>query len=171
MKVKIRKTGSLVDESAAPDVYAEIREGSITPTSFDYREFADGIAEPTFKESYFSGKVMRVGINSAVLTLEAGVYDSSSSGGVAGGSRPSVSNKFSEVARKVVHHSAEKQVFNEAMAHIFSSGVNAVICDILVREKGSITSWPTEVHSVILYKNPHEANGKHKITIIDPSNF
>lgn len=33
-----------VDESAVPSMYEEIRNGSITPTSFDIREFADDIS-------------------------------------------------------------------------------------------------------------------------------
>ncbi len=170
MKVKIRNTGLIVDEGAAPDIYEEMRKGSITPTSFDYREFVSDIAEPTYIESYLSGRVMRFGINSATLIPEPRVYDPSSASGT-GRSSASSSTKFSEIARKVIHHSAEKFVFNQALDYLFASAAQAVICDILVREKGVITSWPAEVHSVILYKNPPEADGRHKITIIDPSNL
>ncbi len=70
MRIKIKKTGALLEEIHASVMYGEMRSVSITPTSFYYREFEDDITEPTYLESYFSGKVIRFGINAATLSPE-----------------------------------------------------------------------------------------------------
>ncbi len=93
MKVKI--AGVDVVEAAAPDIYDEIRASSITPNTFEFREYEADLNDPVYTERYrdpsTTASVIRFGINTDVIPVVAvggaGVSSAVSTSGKSGSSK------------------------------------------------------------------------------------
>lgn len=156
---------------------AEIAGYSITPTSFESREYEGSYDAPIFVESYRNPagiNILRYGINIARVLPEPGVWEPSSpvsSFAGPGSSVRSSSTKYSEAEIKSVrHHGVEIAALRMATARLLCSVDKVVICDILERDK-AIIKQQLVPHAVLLYKNPVGHDVKHEIVVIDPSNF
>jgi len=78
-----------------------------------------------------------------------------------------------EDAEKVVHHSLEVKLIQQAISQLLDRADKTILVDIFARENGAVKvlkDYIPETHTVVLYKNPAKEE-KHEIWVIDPSNF
>jgi hypothetical protein len=72
MKVLIGDT--VISEDTATDVYAELKSGSITPRSLEYRKYEESLEDLKYIEKYSNEKqvsVLRFSINTGKVELKA----------------------------------------------------------------------------------------------------
>ncbi len=160
----------------------EIRKYSITPTTFDSREFVENSADQWFIDNYEynDNNVIRFGINTYTLTLDDIILEASEdieskteivSRNIRSSS--SSSTNYKAIAESIIHTCVEKTVFERAVHYLLDNeDKKTVLVDILAREQHTIQMNENhpESHTLVLYKNP-VLNGKHEILVIDPSNF
>ena len=158
----------------------ELRGYSITPTTFESREYASSLQNATYIDTYrFNDtSVCRFGIN--VFAEELRHTRPTEDAGGTHGSRSRYSNKSGtnllDAVKGIKHEAVEIKVLQEAVNHLFSRlEICSVLVDIIARGGDGLSinerTGEYETHTVILYKNPPNAEGTHSVTVIDPSNF
>lgn len=179
-------TDLIEDGSAYSYFLDEVREGSITPTTFSSREYTNPQA-PVFREIYdYSGNsVTRFGINSRAINSDltfvnftatgtsAGVCSGLSAGAPTGSSRHSTKRFVATQVDEILHTIIETDALNTALEYLLSDdSIKTVLVDIIERDGKELktTNGIYKTHSVVLYKNPIGVDGKYEIIVIDPSN-
>lgn len=183
-KLKVFVSG---DEIEVDSESWKSESGSITPTTHTRRDFLSEDAS-FFIDSFFSDIIKRFGI-SEELSLEEftlkndlpAVTLSASAG--AGGDTPaappssftgkSSRSKFNRILSQIKHTQVEFDVMKMAIEHLFSdASIRTVLVDVLERDAIDlkIEGYKVKTHTVVLYKNPAEPDGKHEVVVIDPSN-
>lgn len=180
-------------------IVKEIRERSITPTTFSAREFISNFDDQWFKEyyEYNDNQVIRYGINhlstqimEALSAERMPIVDIS----ISAESTAKSSSKYTKDDASLIQLSIlENTLLNKACSYLLNTeSVKAILVDIFVRVNGGpnngaikLSAAVPEIHTVVLYQNPtitplEFAEGKgseeilptlHEITVIDPSNF
>lgn len=171
----------------------EVREGSITPTTFDRREYP-AIDSPVFTEiySHSGNSVTRFGINTRAISFdsslikfpslaltgeEAEAKGEAESGVAFTRSSKSSTKKFIKAqVEKILHTNIEINALNKALNYLLSDDApKVVLVDVIARNGLSLKTIPGtalhETHCVVLCRNPSNAvDGKVEIVVIDPSN-
>ncbi len=191
---------SLAEDPITAPIIQEIRESSITPTTFVSREFQNSFDDQWYIEQYAykTNNVVRFGINH----LSDQVFSSLSSESVplfdvtacAASTAKSSSKYTKDDATQIPLCQLETLLLNKACNYLLSAeeDTRAVLVDIFVRVNGGTSNGSVnckgrvpEMHTVVLYKNPTvtppeltEGKGAEtttsaprEITVIDPSNF
>lgn len=191
---------SLAEDQITAHIIQEIRESSITPTTFVSREFQNSFDDQWYIEQYAykTNNVVRFGINH----LSDQVFSSLSSESVPlfdvtvrPASTAKSSSKYTKAdATQIPLSQLETLLLNKACNYLLDAGedTRAVLVDIFVRVNGGASNGCVklegmipEIHTVVLYKNPTvtplegtEGKGiaslsstQRAFTVIDPSNF
>jgi hypothetical protein len=176
--ISIQKIKSSHEEDIATlgAVIQEIREGSITPTTFASREFENSVDDWYYKDiyEYRGNEVARFGLNVLALPDSASLSkidieplapsDSASETSSARESNPSASKKsHSSQGKKPVilpkYYTLEIELLQKAITFLLDNEDHkTVVVDILAQEYGELKidkfSGQLETHAVLLYKNP-----------------
>ncbi len=191
---------ALAEDPITAPIIQEIRESSITPTTFISREFQNSFDDQWYIEQYAykTNNVVRFGINH----LSDRVFSSLSSESVplfditarAASTAKSSSKYTKDDATQIPLCQLETLLLNKACNYLLDAGedTRAILVDIFVRVNGGTSNGSVklegripEIHTVVLYKNPMLtppeltegkgtetiASAPREITVIDPSNF
>lgn len=147
----------------------EVRTGSITPTTFQSKEFEQSLNDIWYKDTYSYNQysVVKFGINerSTMLNLPSSSIASK---------EESESSKLLKTRdiKNINFETVEINILEKAIDYL--SDNRMVLVNIFARTSGGkIKSDGTlpEVHTVVLYKNnPDTSTGISDIIVIDPSN-
>lgn len=154
----------------------EVREYSITPTTFASREFENDINDPYYQETYQyeSNEITRFGINVLrfpiyilslshrlnTIDIEAVTQNDSTSENsstVESGSRKSRSSNNKKQVVPPKYYQLEIDLLNKAIKYLLDdTNRKTVVVDILAQESGElkIKNGNIETHAILLYKNP-----------------
>ncbi len=157
-------------------IMQEIREGSITPTTFAYREFENSLDDFYYQDryQYRGNEVVRFGINAWALPDPASLSnidiepiapsDSASETSSTRESNPSASRKsHSSQGKKPVllpkYYTLEIELLQKAITFLLEhEDHKTVVVDIFAQEAGELKidkfSGQLETHAILLYKNP-----------------
>lgn len=173
--------------------------GSITPTTFESREFTEDNSDLWFIDQfvYNNNNVVRFGINNlssntiSALTEERICISNTTTGAE---STTKSSTKYTKADAALIQLcNLENVLLNKACSYLLNNeATRAVLVDIFVRvnggpSNGDIQSTDNipEIHTVVLYRNPSDtieecleskyteptSSTAYGITVIDPSNF
>lgn len=172
-------TTPVEDDSSYSYLLNEVRLGSITPTTFDIREYETS-SSPIFTETYtyYDNSVIRFGINTIAIKLDSTLLKTT---GSSTSRESSVSSKHStkkfvtKQVDQIFHTKIEIDTLSEALKDLFSDDTKTtVLLDIIARDGVTLKIAPKtglhEVHCIVLYKNPLDKEGKNEVIVIDPSN-
>ncbi len=146
----------------------EVRTGSITPTTFQSKEFEQSLDDIWYKDTYSYNQysVVKFGINerSTMLNLQSSSIASK---------EESESSKLIRTRdiKNINFETDEINILKKAIDYL--SDNRMVLVNIFARTSdGKIKSDGTlpEVHTVVLYKNEPDHAGISDIIVIDPSN-
>ena len=155
----------------------ELRGYSITPTTLKSRVYESSLDDVIYEDTYSFGtaNVTRFGINTHAPLLRPktakGDTDTSHTTNYSSKSGTKLLNAVAQIK----HEDVEVEVLQKAVGHLLAhTDTHAVLVDIIARDGYCLSinevTGGYEIHTVILYKNPPNAEGKHSITVIDPSN-
>lgn len=185
MKVLIRDgkkieeaDGALKQSPEFKSIEADALRYSITPTTFETRQYEKDLDSWFFIEEYRcgDGHAMRFGLNDKSGDLLGKITTDKKEMGVKAGiecvyatekaSTVRSAKYITEDAKAIRLCSLEQKLINKAVEHLIAKGERAVVVDILARanggeENGSIKpvdplaqEKTPEIHSVVLYMNP-----------------
>ncbi|MDX2050686.1 MAG: hypothetical protein SFT93_05930 [Rickettsiaceae bacterium] len=162
-------------------VLKKIQTHSITPTTFEYREFDEDITSSNLFVDHYtcdSSSILRFGINSSASLIEQlhaeNIRTFAESPGLV--QSTTRSEKYTpEQVRNVLLSGIECELLNRAIAHLMQDpNIQTVLIDIFARVNGGASNGMVklkddipETHTVLLYK----PLGQKEIVVIDPNNF